>query len=154
MSTHHGILIHVVFSTKYRKPILADDWRDSLFAYIGGTIKEHKATLLKAGGVLDHVHLLLRTHPNFAISSTIQLLKGNSSRWINENKRTTQLFQWQRGYGAFSVSSSMVDSVIRYIAHQREHHQQRSFQDEYLEFLNRHGIKFDKRFVFEQELHG
>ena len=84
MTSHHGILLHVVFSTKFRKPYLADEWRDDLFGYIGGIVKDHKASLLKAGGIEDHVHLFLRIHPEFAISKTIQLLKANSSKWIND----------------------------------------------------------------------
>ena len=75
MTTHHGILLHVVFSTKLRRPVLLDDWRDSLFAYIGGLVKDHKATLLKSGGIEDHIHLLLRIHPEFAISKTVQLIE-------------------------------------------------------------------------------
>ena len=85
MTTHHGILLHVVFSTKYRKPLLLDDWRDDLYAYIGGIVKDHKSTLLKSGGIEDHVHLFLRIHPEFAVSKTIQLLKANSSKWINDH---------------------------------------------------------------------
>lgn len=79
MTSRHGILLHVVFSTKFRKPYLADEWRDDLFGYIGGIVKDHKASLLKAGGIEDHVHLFLRIHPEFAISKTIQLLKANFS---------------------------------------------------------------------------
>lgn len=105
MSTHYGILLHVVFSTKYRKPLIADSWRDDLFAYIGGIVKEHMATLLKAGGIEDHVHLLLRIHPEYAISKTVQILKTNSSKWINDTEKTSIPFQWQRGYGASSVIS-------------------------------------------------
>ena len=152
MSTHHGILLHVVFSTKLRKPVLNDSWRDDLFAYIGGTVKDHKASLLKAGGIEDHVHLLLRIHPEFAISKTVQLLKANSSKWINDNRKTSSLFQWQRGYGAFSVSQSMADTVRNYIAGQRKHHARRTYQDEYLEILRKHEIEFDLRYVFEQEI--
>ena len=152
MSTHHGILLHVVFSTKYRKCLMADQWRDDLFAYIGGTVKDHKAALLKAGGVEDHVHLLLRIHPEFAISKTLQLLKANSSRWINENHKTRHPFQWQRGYGAFSVSQSMAETVRRYIERQKEHHTRMSFQEEYLEILRKHEIEFDLRYVFEEEI--
>ena len=143
MSTHHGILLHVVFSTKYRRPVLADSWRDDLFGYIGGTVKEHKASLLKAGGIEDHVHLLLRIHPEFAISKTVQLLKANSSKWINVNLKPKLPFQWQRGYGAFSVSQSMAETVKNYIARQRKHHARRTFQDEYLEILRKHEVEFD-----------
>ena len=152
MSTHHGILLHVVFSTKQRKPVLDDSWRDALFAYIGGTVKDHKASLLKAGGIEDHVHLLLRIHPEFAISKTVQLLKANSSKWINDNRKTSSPFQWQRGYGAFSVSQSMADTVRNYIAGRRKHHARRTYQDEYLEILRKHEIEFDLRYVFEQEI--
>ena len=87
MSTHHGILLHVIFLTKFRKPYLIDEWRDDLLAYIGGILKDHKSTLLKAGGIEDHVHLLLRIHSEFAISKTVQLLKANSSKWINEQRK-------------------------------------------------------------------
>ena len=99
MSTHHGILIHVVFSTKLRRPLLADDWRNELLAYLGGTAKEHKAVILKSGGIEDHVHLLMKTHPAFAISDTIKLVKGNASRWINQqrkNRRQIRMAAWLR----------------------------------------------------------
>lgn len=152
MSSHCGILIHVVFSTKYRKPVLAIDWRDELYAYIGGIVKDHKASLVKAGGIEDHVHLLIRTHPEFAISKTIQLLKANSSKWINEQSKTRSHFQWQRGYGAFSVSQMVAPAVIKYIEGQIEHHKKFSFQDEFLLMLERHRIDFDPKYVFEREI--
>ena len=152
MSTHHGILLHIVFSTKYRKPVLADAWRDSLFAYIGGIVQDHKASLLKAGGIEDHIHLLLRAHPEFAISKTLQLLKTNSSKWINEQRKTNVKFAWQRGYGAFWVSQSMVDTVKQYIGRQREHHASHSSEDEYLTILKKHQIKFDIKYVFDKEI--
>ena len=152
MSTHHGILLHVVFSTKYHKPLLLDDWQDDLYAYIGGIVKDHKSTLLKSGGIEDHVHLFLRIHPEFAISKTIQLLKANSSKWINDNRMTPRRFEWQRGYGAFSVSQSMSEAVMRYISNQREHHRKQGFVDEYLTMLANHQIEFDPQYVFEQEI--
>jgi putative transposase len=154
MSTHHGILMHAVFSTKYRVPVLHDRWRNDLFAYIGGVVSDHKATLLTAGGIEDHVHLLLKLHPQFAISSTLQLLKANSSRWINEQRLTAARFSWQRGYGAFSVSQSLAETVKNYIRNQRQHHQKQGLKKEYLELLRRHEIEFDPHYVFEQELIG
>lgn len=152
MSSHHGILAHVVFSTKYRKRLLLDEWQDELFAYIGGTVKDHKAILLKSGGIEDHVHFLIKFHPTFAISATLQLLKANSSKWINEQRKTKRKFQWQSGYGVFSVSQSKVDAVKKYIANQREHHRKLTFQDEYLAILERHQIEYDPKYVFEQEI--
>lgn len=150
-STHHGILIHVVFSTKQRFKLLHKDWRDDLFAYMGGIATEHKSKLLRSGGVEDHVHLLMKIHPKFAISDTIKLIKGNSSRWINDNKKIAARFEWQRGYGAFSVSESMSNTVKRYIENQEEHHRQQSFEDEYITFLNKHNIEYDRRYVFDDE---
>ena len=152
MTSHHGILLHVVFSTKFRKPYLADEWRDDLFGYIGGIVKDHKASLLKAGGTEDHVHIFLRIHPEFAISKTIQLLKANSSKWINDQRKLPGRFEWQRGYGAFSVSQSMSGAVTRYISNQREHHCKQSFVDEYLSMLANHQVEFDPKYVFEQEI--
>jgi REP element-mobilizing transposase RayT len=152
MSTYHGILLHAIFSTKYRKPYLADACRDDLYAYIGGTVRDHKCTLLKAGGTEDHVHLLLTIHPEFAISKTLQLLKANSSKWINEQRKLPGRFEWQRGYGAFSVSQSLSETVKNYIAHQQEHHRRQTFEEEYLEILTRHNIEFDPKYVFELEV--
>ena len=152
MSTHHGILLHVIFSTKYRRKHLAKAWRDDLYAYIGGIVQEHKAVLLKSGGIEDHVHLLLRIHPEFSISSTMQLLKANSSRWINDSRKIVGRSEWQRGYGAFSVSQSMAETVKQYIANQEDHHKTKRFEDEYIGFLINHGVEYDPKYVFEMEV--
>ena len=113
-NSYHGILIYVVFSTKYRRPLLNESWRDELFAFLGSTVKDHKSQLLVAGGIEDHIHLLLKIHPSFAISKTIQLLKSNSSRWIKENQRVNCKFEWQSGYGAFSfaIKSDIIKNLI------------------------------------------
>jgi putative transposase len=110
-SSHHGILLHIVFSTKNRMPLILPSWQDDLYAYMGGIAKEHKAIVLCSGGVEDHVHLLVKTHPSFAIADTVQLMKSNSSRWVNQSQKTTIKFQWQRGYGVFSVSQSQSEIV-------------------------------------------
>ena len=151
-STHHGILLHTVFSTKQRKHLIAPEWASELYAYIGGTLSDHKATLLSAGGIADHIHLLVKLHPSYAIADTLKLIKANSSRWINEKGMAKVRFEWQRGYGAFSVSQSQVAKVKHYIEHQAEHHKTLSFRDEYLAILTRHGIEFDARFVFDDEI--
>jgi REP element-mobilizing transposase RayT len=131
---------------------LDDIWQDDLFSYIGGTVKEHKSRLLVAGGVEDHVHLLLKIHPSFAISKTVQLLKSNSSRWIKENYQKNKRFEWQTGYGAFSVSQSQFQSVANYIQNQKEHHKRLDFKQEYIALLNKHGIEFDLNYVFDEEI--
>ena len=150
-STHHGILIHVVFSTKQRFKLLHENWRDELYGIMGGIAKEHKSILLRCGGIEDHVHLLLKIHPSFAIADTVKLIKGNSSRWINDYQKVPARFEWQRGYGAFSVSESMADVVKSYIDNQEQHHRQQSFQDEYFALLRKHKIEFDES-VFDDEI--
>lgn len=151
MSTHHGIFVHAVFSTKYRKKTLKAVWRDELYAYIGGIVRDHKSVLIQSGCVEDHIHLLLKVHPEFAIAKTVQLLKTNSSKWINEQRKTSSKFQWQRGHGVFAVSQSKVATVKQYIATQEQHHALRTFEEEYVLMLRRHGIDYDPRFVFERE---
>ena len=153
-SSHSAIYLHVVFSTKQRYPYLKTEWRDSLFGYIGGTLQEHKSVLLRAGGVEDHVHLLIAIHPAYSISDTVRLIKANSSRWINENNQCKAKFEWQRGFGVFSVSQSQLPKLIQYIDNQDAHHEKVSFKDEYLKLLRLHEIVFDERYVFDDEIVG
>jgi REP element-mobilizing transposase RayT len=153
-SSHSAIYLHVVFSTKQRYPYLKTEGRDSLFGYIGGTLQEHKSVLLRAGGVEDHVHLLISVHPAYAISDTVRLIKANSSRWINENNQCKARFEWQRGFGVFSVSHSQLSKLIQYIDNQVAHHEKVSFKDEYLKLLRLHEVVFDERYVFEDEIVG
>ncbi len=112
-------------------------------------LHEHKLTLMIGSGIEDHVHLLLKIHPSFALSNTMQFIKSNSSRWINEGRRIDAKFEWQSGYGAFSVSQSMIDTVYKYISNQAEHHRTMSFEEEYLKTLQKHHIEFDRTYVFE-----
>ena len=113
-----------------------------MYAIMGGIAKEHKSVLLRSGGTEDHVHLLLKIHPSFAIADTVKLIKGNTSRWINKNQKVSGRFEWQRGYGAFSVSESMSDTVKRYIENQKVHHRRKSFEEEYFAILQKHKIEF------------
>ena len=151
-STHHGILLHVIFSTKQRFALLHESWRPDLYSIMGGIARDHKATLIRAGGVEDHAHLLLKTHPSYAIAETIQRIKANSSNWINNQGKVDAKFSWQRGYGAFSVSQSVVEAVQQYIENQIEHHRKLTFREEYLATLRKHNIEFDQQFVFDDEI--
>ena len=152
MSTFTNLLYHVIYSTKYRKPTIRAQWEDDLYGYIGGIVRDQKGTLLKCGGVDDHVHLLVKLSPTIAISDVLRKIKANSSKWINERQDVTQKFEWQSGYGAFSVSESQVPAVSQYIANQDEHHRKKTFEDEFLAILARHNIEIDMRYVFEQEV--
>ncbi len=152
MSTFTNLLFHVVYSTKYRKPSIQPVWQDELYGYIGGILRESNGTLLKIGGIADHVHLLAKLSPTLAISDVLRVVKTNSSKWINERSDVRFKFQWQPGFAAFSVSESQLPVVESYIANQAEHHRKRTFEEEFLMMLRRHNIKYDPRYVFEREI--
>ncbi len=152
MSTFTNLLFHIVYSTKFRKPTIEKAWQDELYGYVGGIIRENKGSLICMGGVKDHVHLLAKLSPTIAISDMLRLIKTNSSKMVNERIRPKTTFEWQVGYGAFSVSESQVGKVKDYILNQEEHHRHRTFQEEFIAMLERHQIKFDPKYVFEQEV--
>ena len=141
--------VHLVWSTKDRAPTIAEDFQEELYAYIGGILRKRKHVLLAAGGVEDHIHLLVGIHQSQAIADCVRDVKSNSSGWIHERFAKLQSFRWQTKYGAFTVSESQVDSVKAYIADQKEHHKTLSFKEEFLLILRKHGIEFDERYVFE-----
>ena len=146
--TYSKILLHAVFSTKQRRPLIDDAWSDRLYSYIGGIVRENGANLLRAGGVSDHVHLLLETKTSHAPSDLLRLIKTNSSGWLHD-EHLSPGFAWQTGYGIFSVSRSQQDAVVAYIDGQAEHHRQQSFQDELRALLKRHGIEFDEQYLWD-----
>ncbi len=152
MSTFTNLLYHIIYSTKYRKPTICEEWQDDLYGYLGGIVRDQKGTLLKIGGVQDHVHLLAKLSPTIAISDVLRKIKSNSSKWINERSDVTRKFEWQSGYAAFSVSESQMPSVSEYIANQAEHHRKNTFEEEFLAILKKHNPEFDMRYVFEQEV--
>lgn len=141
------LLYHCVFSTKDRKRQIKPDIRHGLYAYIAGILERHEGRLIRAGGTEDHVHLLFELRPTTALADIIRLLKTNSSKWVHESFPEARSFRWQTGYAVFTVSRSSVDAVLHYIEDQEAHHRSRSFDDEYREFLRRHTVTFDERFV-------
>lgn len=138
---------HVVFSTKNRVAVITPDIEQRVWAYIGGVARKHKMTALQIGGMDDHIHALVMAPPTLSPSGIAQYLKGDSSKWIHETFPALHDFAWQEGYGAFTVSKANLQSVVGYIQKQRDHHQQRSFQEEYLDFLQKQGIEYDERYV-------
>ncbi len=143
------ILVHLVFSTKGREPLLAEDWRDKLHAYIGGIVENHKGTLLKAGSVEDHIHLLIAFPRTCSPADLVQEIKTGSSKWIKTQSPQLSNFHWQGGYGMFSVSPSHRDALDKYIANQAEHHRGVTFQEEYRRLLDKYGIVYDERYVWD-----
>ena len=147
--TFTSLLTHVIFSTKGRLPLLDQDIRPRLFAYMGGIIRELGGVDLIVNGPADHVHQLVSLPPTVGLSAVMRVQKANSSKWVHEQWPRQQAFAWQSGYGAFSVSRSNVETVREYIAKQEEHHKRVTFQEEFLAFLKRHGIAYDERYLWE-----
>ena len=143
------ILVHLVFSTKNRDALLADDIRDELHAYIGGIVENHKGTLLKAGSVADHIHLLIAHPRTCAPSDLVREIKTGSSKWLKTRAARYNTFHWQSGYGIFSISPTHRPALEQYIAKQAEHHRNTMFQEEYRSLLNKYGIQFDERYVWD-----
>ena len=150
-STFTNLLYHIVYSTKFRQGLIVPALRERLYQYIGGIVREKKGILLQIGGTQDHVHILAKLSPTFAISDVLKDVKTNSSKWVNEGDIVQVRFEWQTGYAAFSVSESQVGKVREYIQTQEEHHRKKTFREEFVELLKRHNIEFDERYLFEEE---
>ncbi|MGY8769375.1 MAG: IS200/IS605 family transposase [Pirellulales bacterium] len=148
-TTYTNLLYHIVFSTKLREPVITKGLQGELYKYIGGIIRDEGGSLQEIGGMPDHVHLVVRFKTNDLISHLMQLIKGNSSKWLNERVDQSTKFAWQAGYAAFSVSESQLPVVIKYVQGQEEHHKERSFKEEFLALLRKHAIEFDERYVWD-----
>ncbi len=142
-------LIHLVYSTKDRRPLITESVREGLFAYQAGIFKQWDSPALVIGGVEDHVHALFSLSKNYALKTIVEEVKKGSSKWIKTQGSSFQNFYWQTGYGAFSVSQSNVEAVMHYIETQAEHHKKLTFQDELRALFQRHGIAFDERYVWD-----
>ena len=141
------VLVHLVFSTKNRQPFIAADQRNRTFAYLAGALKGIDCPVVTVGGVADHIHLLFVLARTLALSKVVEEVKKESSKWAKVHIHPD--FFWQNGYGAFSVSPSIVPQVSAYIQNQEEHHRTLTFQDEFRELLRRHGIEWDEKYVWD-----
>lgn len=142
-------LIHLVYSTKDRHPLITEAVRESLFAYQAGIFKQWDSPALVIGGVEDHVHALFSLSKNYALKKIVEEVKKGSSKWIKTYGESFHDFYWQTGYGAFSVSQSNIEAVRNYIETQVEHHKKMTFQDELRGLFQRHCIEFDERYVWD-----
>ena len=148
-NTYSQIIIHAVFTVKYRENFITKDWRDDLHQYISGIITNKGAKSLAVGGWKDHVHILFGMPVTSNIADLICTAKANSSKWINERHFIKGKFLWQEGYGAFSYAKSQRDIVIGYINNQEEHHRMISFRDEYLKILSGFEVAYQEKYLFE-----
>lgn len=147
--TFSQIYIQYVFAVKGRENLLQKPWRDEVFKYIAGIIKEKNQKAIIVNGVADHVHVFVGLKPSMNISDLVRDIKNNSSKFINEQKFLKGKFSWQEGYGTFSYAHSQLDNVYQYILRQEEHHKQKTFKEEYLDFLQKFEIEYNEKYLFE-----
>ena len=148
-TTFTKILIHFIFSTKNREPLITPELENPLFAYMVGIATNHGCYTVALNGTADHVHMLVSLGKMVTISKLMEEVKGDSSRWVNMEYRQAQPFRWQDGYAAFSIGESGLTAATQYITGQKSHHQQKSFQEELLTFLEKYGIKYDERYIWK-----
>ena len=145
--SYTNLLYHIVFSTKDRQPLITDHCQERLYEYVGDTIRGQGGIMLAVNGTEDHLHVLAKLRPDKALSDVLRDLKANASGWMHNVFPSLKDFGWQRGYGAFTVSQSNLSKVQDYISRQKEHHQKRSFRDEFIELLQANGVEFDERYL-------
>jgi REP element-mobilizing transposase RayT len=143
------ILVHLIFSTKNRAPLLSLDLQAELHPYLSTVLNNDGCPAIEAGGVEDHVHLLFGLSRTLTVAQVVENVKTSSSKWIKKQDASLSHFYWQAGYGAFSVSQSNAAAVVHYIQNQAEHHRRESFQDEFRKFLRRHQITYDEKHVWD-----
>ena len=143
------ILIHLVFSTKNREPVITPEIRTELHPYLAGTLDKIDCPSLRVGGVADHVHLFFGLARTRSIAEVVETVKTSSSKWIKTMDANLSAFHWQSGYGAFSVSQSDADSVVAYIRNQAQHHRKMTFQDEYRRLLEKYQVGYDEKYVWD-----
>lgn len=150
-NTYTQLYFHIVFAVKFRKNQIAEKWKNDLYKYITGIIANKNQKLMYINGMPNHIHLLISTKPDCNLSDLIRDVKSSSSKWINDNQYVSGRFQWQLGFGAFTISQSGLDRVINYIKNQEKHHLQKTFQDEYTDLLKKHEIEFKSEYIFSEE---
>ena len=148
-NTYTQLYVHIVFSVKGRQALIPERHKAELHKYITGIIKNKKQKLIQINSMPDHIHILIGMTPDAALSNLVKDIKVNSTNFINQKHWTVGKFGWQEGFGAFSYSHSQIPQVAAYIENQETHHSRRTFRDEYIAFLERFGVGYDIRYVFD-----
>jgi putative transposase len=151
-NTFTQIHLQIVFAVQNRISLIQPSWKDELYKYMTGIVKENDHKLIIINGMPDHIHMLIGMRPSQSLSGLMQDVKGDSSKWINSKKFVKGQFQWQEGYGAFSYSKSHLPAVTNYIKNQETHHKKKSFIEEYKEFLDKFEVPYDERYIFQPVL--
>ena len=148
-ASHSQIYIQIVFTVKGRQNLIPYHHKEELFKYISGIITNKGQKSIIVNGTTDHIHVFIGLKPSISIADLVRDIKNNSSKFINEKRWLKCKFSWQEGYGAFSYSHSHIQNVYNYILNQEIHHKQKSFKEEYLEFLERFDVDYDSRYLFD-----
>jgi putative transposase len=149
-NTYTQLHIQFVFAVKYRKAQITKEWKERLYQYMTSIFQNHKHKMLQINSMPDHIHAFIGMRPHQSISDLMQIVKSETTKWINDEKITKFPFAWQEGYGAFSYAKSQVDHVIRYIQNQEEHHKKENFLDEYRKILTAFDIEWDEKYIFNE----
>ena len=148
-NTYTQLYIHIVFAVKHRSNLIQSHWKNELYKYITGIVTNKNQKTMIINGMPDHIHILVSIKPDWTISDLVRDIKSNSSKWINEKHWVNGIFEWQNGYGAFSVSSSQLMVVIKYIENQENHHKNQTFKNEYIDFLKGYQIDYNDKYLLE-----
>ena len=148
-NTYSQIYLHIVFAVKRRENLIPRLHKEELHKYISGLIQRRNAKLLAIHCMPDHVHIFIGAPPTLAISDLVKEIKVESNEFINQKRWTNHKFGWQEGYGVFSYSRSSIDSVVKYINNQEEHHRKHTFRDEYVQILKELEIEFEEKYLFD-----
>ncbi|MBS1573447.1 MAG: IS200/IS605 family transposase [Bacteroidetes bacterium] len=148
MSTFRQIYYHIIFSTKYRKPVLNEQYEEELYKYIWGIVKNKNCKLYRINGMPDHIHLFTDLHPSICLSDFVKDIKVASNLWMKQSGLFPDFEEWQSGYGAFTYSEREKDKIINYIKNQKEHHKKEDFEAEYKNILKSNGIDFDEKYLW------
>lgn len=143
------LYVHIVFSTKYRRPSIDEEIEQELWTYLGGICKALECNPLRVGGYNDHIHICCQLSRKITQMKLLEEIKKESSKWIKTKGRRYEKFYWQDGYGIFSVDYSGVERVVEYIKNQREHHSKRIFKEEFIAFLRRYDVEYDERYLWD-----
>ena len=143
------VVLHIIFSTQNRRPLIFKELQDEMYAYIATICQTNKCQPIKIGGIPDHVHIATTLHRTVAISELLEQIKKGSSKWFKQKDEALHSFAWQCGYAVFSVSQSHVDGLVRYIEQQEQHHKEKIFQDELRGLLIDHGAEYDERYIWD-----
>lgn len=148
-NTYVSLHYHIVFSTKHRESWITEDIEARVWSYVGGVARQHEMEPLSIGGLEDHLHVVVGVPAALPVSKAVQLLKGTSSRWIRQTFPALEAFTWQTGYGAFTVSPSVLSATITYVEQQRARHLKRTYQQEFRALLSAHSIAYDERYLWD-----